>query len=464
MTPMPTAVDPLSVAAPPNRPVRPAPQQDSQQSDGFEQALKEARKSKAPSQAAKPKQATRRSKTQSATPKQTKRDEPTEATEPKPEGETKAPPNAIPEDDDLPVESETNVEATVEAKKSEPTEIPSENPAPYSQAAITTEAAATLPQGNTTEKAEPTTSVRTQTDGVTASQSDTLPGGVQSDVPVDSAASNATADPTTDVGGKLPTPSESHDAGKNAANKPIVKPLAGAESQPADKPSGTENNESPKHLASATNQMEAEAAADVSSAQIDASDPSHTSDKPSHDLGSCAPTPALETNGTTTAQPGTVVKSAAPSPQPAPPPEISFAEVNHERIVTGVRAQLLPQGGAMQIRLDPPELGALQVMVEMRDGAMQATFQTSNDEATRLLSHSLNQLKHVLESQGVSVEKLQVQQAAKNEHSNAGEDQEQQQQAWSDEHAARQEQQRKELLRRMWRKISGNQDPLDLVA
>ena len=118
----------------------------------------------------------------------------------------------------------------------------------------------------------------------------------------------------------------------------------------------------------------------------------------------------------------------------------------------------------MQIRLDPPELGALQVMVEMREGVMTATFQTSNDEATRLLSHSLNHLKSVLESQGVSVERLQVQQAPKNESSNAGEEQRHQQQNGSEDHASRQEQQRKELLRRMWRKIAGDADPLDLVA
>jgi flagellar hook-length control protein FliK len=120
----------------------------------------------------------------------------------------------------------------------------------------------------------------------------------------------------------------------------------------------------------------------------------------------------------------------------------------------------------MQIRLDPPELGALQVMVELRDGVMAATFQTSNDKATRLLSHSLNQLKHVLEAQGVSVEKLQVQQAPKNESSSAGGDQKDhpQERDWNQEQAARQEQQRKEILRRMWRKVLGDADPLDLVA
>ena len=37
----------------------------------------------------------------------------------------------------------------------------------------------------------------------------------------------------------------------------------------------------------------------------------------------------------------------------------------------------------MHIRLDPPELGALQVTVHMEDGVMSAMFQTSTDDATR---------------------------------------------------------------------------------
>lgn len=167
-------------------------------------------------------------------------------------------------------------------------------------------------------------------------------------------------------------------------------------------------------------------------------------------------------------QAGTPAHQATNLPAPQPP-EVQFADSNHEPIVTGVKAQLLPHGGSMQIRLDPPELGALKVMVEMRDGAMTATFQTSNEEATRLLSHSLNQLKHVLEGQGVSVERLQVQQAPKGESASSGgnnDDAKQQQnpQNWQDEHAARQEQQRKEVLRRMWRRVAGISDPIDVTA
>jgi flagellar hook-length control protein FliK len=104
------------------------------------------------------------------------------------------------------------------------------------------------------------------------------------------------------------------------------------------------------------------------------------------------------------------------------------------------------------------------VFVTMQDGQMTASFQTSNDDATRLLSHSLAQLKHVLESQGVSVDKLQVQQSPRDQQaSNQDGDGRQQHHHHGDE-SARHEQQRKEMLRRMWRRLSDGSDPLDLVA
>jgi flagellar hook-length control protein FliK len=229
--------------------------------------------------------------------------------------------------------------------------------------------------------------------------------------------------------------------------------------------------------AAAKGQQTADAAAASVSAMSNAAEfagPAGADDKPSGksvDGPDAVPTAGLDA-ALASAAPGTHATNDSKIPAPAAPPqppEAQFADANHDSIVTGVKAQLLPHGGSMQIRLDPPELGALKVMVEMRDGAMTATFQTSNEDATRLLSHSLNQLKQVLEGQGVSVERLQVQQAPRNESQSSGGDakqqQSQQQQGnWQDEHAARQEQQRKEVLQRMWRKVAGMSDPIDVTA
>lgn len=145
-------------------------------------------------------------------------------------------------------------------------------------------------------------------------------------------------------------------------------------------------------------------------------------------------------------------------------PEIEFVASNHGRIVTAVRSELLPGGGTMQIRLNPPELGVLQISVRMQDGVMSASFQTSSDDATRLLSHSLSHLKSALESQGVSVERLQVEQSPRQQRPSDDRPSQQQDPRQQDQSFARNEQQRRELLQRMWRRMSMGDDPLDMVA
>ncbi len=153
--------------------------------------------------------------------------------------------------------------------------------------------------------------------------------------------------------------------------------------------------------------------------------------------------------------------------QPAAPPAptvADFAAANHAQIVSSVHTQLLPNGGSMQIRLDPPDLGAMQITVHMRDGVMSAEFQASNDQTAKLLSHSLGDLKTQLETQGVTVEKLHVTAAPRESRggSNGSDARKHREQAPSDDQ--RREQQRKEMLRRMWSKLAKGDAPLDMVA
>lgn len=176
---------------------------------------------------------------------------------------------------------------------------------------------------------------------------------------------------------------------------------------------------------------------------------------------------ALEAIAPTAPQPAHSMKAETVQAPRSIEPAQKFIEDNHPQIVSGVRGQLLPNGGTMQIRLDPPELGALMVQVTMRDGLMDASFQTSNAEASQMLSHSLTQLKHSLETAGVNVDRITVAQAPRNESSNNSQNdrnnnQQQQGQGqmdW-DRHS---DQQRKEMLKRMWAKL-GVGDPLDVVA
>jgi flagellar hook-length control protein FliK len=159
-----------------------------------------------------------------------------------------------------------------------------------------------------------------------------------------------------------------------------------------------------------------------------------------------------------------VADSAAPKP-PEPPPEARFAESNHEKIVSGVRGELLPNGGTMKLKLDPPELGSMQVSLHMRDGVVTASFQTSNDEATRLLSHTLSDLRASLEAQGIVVDRLHVQQAPRDEGSqnSGGNNDRPGQQGPEQRQDSRRDQQRKEMVQRLWDKLAGK-GPLDLTA
>lgn len=140
----------------------------------------------------------------------------------------------------------------------------------------------------------------------------------------------------------------------------------------------------------------------------------------------------------------------------------SPAQVNASRIVAGIHGQLLPSGGTMQIQLDPPSLGAMTVVVRMNDGTMSASFETTTDAATHMLSHSLGQLKLALESQGVSVEKLNVRQSSRD--GGAADSEKKNEQTATDDPTTHQQRQRRELLRRMWQRVAGGEDDLDMVA
>ncbi|HEV8604142.1 MAG TPA: flagellar hook-length control protein FliK [Tepidisphaeraceae bacterium] len=153
-------------------------------------------------------------------------------------------------------------------------------------------------------------------------------------------------------------------------------------------------------------------------------------------------------------------------PEMSPPvaAEQAFVEANHPKIAMAIHGELLPDGGSVHIRMDPPELGALAVQIVVRDGIVTASFQTSNDEATRLLSHSLGQLRTTLESAGVSVEKLQVQQAPREHFNSNSRDAERGPGQQAYERSAHDDQQRREMLQRMWRRLAVGRDMLDLVA
>lgn len=260
----------------------------------------------------------------------------------------------------------------------------------------------------------------------------------------------------------LPTnPQPSADPAAQAGTQPTLKlgePLDSSSddsnSSSADRNKAQQANPLPN-----PNAMNAELAAAQSA--VTSADPDHpAAAKP--DLNTRLDMVIAPLGDSSTSKTAPTVANAATTPPPVAP-EAQFAQANHANIVTALRSEIAGSNGTVHIRLDPPELGALQVTVRMRDGIMSAAFETSNDEATKLLSHSLTQLKQVLESQGVNIDKLHVQQSARSDKPTTGEEH-QNQQNHRDGHSAQQEQQRKEMIRRMWRRLGVGADPLDLVA
>jgi flagellar hook-length control protein FliK len=86
----------------------------------------------------------------------------------------------------------------------------------------------------------------------------------------------------------------------------------------------------------------------------------------------------------------------------------SDGQSTFDQIVLGLRGKLDAKSGKADIRLEPPNLGSVRVSVSLENGALTAQFQSSSDAVRSLLKDNLEKLKSVLQSQGVTVDKLAV--------------------------------------------------------
>lgn len=247
---------------------------------------------------------------------------------------------------------------------------------------------------------------------------------------------------------------------RRGENRPVVEPVGKTEQPQSDDSSEPSRHSDSPSQATVSNAAPAQPAQPARPAEparkTESGSVGAASNRPEVEPTIMPPTPS----GTRPATPATAAIPAAPQPGL----QHAFVEVNHPQIVQTISGQLLPKGGTVQIRLDPPELGAMQITIRIQDNMVSASFETSSADATRLLSHSLAQLKHTLESQGVSVDRLQVQQAPRNERARGDEQQQSQQQQHAQDDSARQEQQRREMMQRLWRRLANGADPLDVLG
>jgi hypothetical protein len=97
------------------------------------------------------------------------------------------------------------------------------------------------------------------------------------------------------------------------------------------------------------------------------------------------------------------VAPAAPAAAPAPP-------VPTEQVVSVLRPLRRAADGSYELRLQlrPPELGQIELRVELRHGVLSATLHADNPQAVELMRNGLGELRSRLEAEGVRAGALTV--------------------------------------------------------
>ncbi len=84
------------------------------------------------------------------------------------------------------------------------------------------------------------------------------------------------------------------------------------------------------------------------------------------------------------------------------------AEV-YRQVENGIFTNLGQGGKQLVIRLDPPDLGQIRVILQVRGNEVQAVLRTPDENTSHALHEQLSQLRTQLESQGLKVTRLEVQ-------------------------------------------------------
>jgi len=83
--------------------------------------------------------------------------------------------------------------------------------------------------------------------------------------------------------------------------------------------------------------------------------------------------------------------------------------LNSARLTRGLANAVQQRGGAVTLRLTPPEMGTVRIQMQITGTNVSASFHAESASAQTLLTTQLAQLRSSLESKGMSVERLTVQ-------------------------------------------------------
>lgn len=85
------------------------------------------------------------------------------------------------------------------------------------------------------------------------------------------------------------------------------------------------------------------------------------------------------------------------------------SEVNAARLARGLQSAVQQRGGAVTLRLTPPDMGTVRIQLQIQGGAVNAQFHTQTESARQMLTQQLGQLRQALEGQGLTVDRLAAQ-------------------------------------------------------
>ncbi len=84
-------------------------------------------------------------------------------------------------------------------------------------------------------------------------------------------------------------------------------------------------------------------------------------------------------------------------------------QANIGRILHVIRSNVGERQSQLTVQLDPPELGRLKIDVRLVDNQMRLNIVTETHEARQVLSERFEQLRSALESQGITVNRFEIQ-------------------------------------------------------
>ncbi len=114
--------------------------------------------------------------------------------------------------------------------------------------------------------------------------------------------------------------------------------------------------------------------------------------------------------GSPTVNPTAPATDATPTAQVSAPLNTEMeTDPNVARVMRGMRGVIHQNGGSVNVRLNPPDLGVVRVQMRIDQGTVVAQLQAEHESVRTLLNHQLGQLRSALESHGLTVDKLDVQ-------------------------------------------------------